>query len=97
MNLSVDPRAANLGRLRLAMWTFFGGLLILPAIAMLFTGELRWTAADFIAAAAIFTALGCSIEAIVWLVDQPFLRAALICAAIAACLAIWADGAVKIF
>ena len=97
VTVSANPRTASLGRWRPALWTFLAGLLILAAAAMLFTDEMRWTIADFIAAAAIFAAFGCAIELIVRLVDQPFLRAALICGAVAAGLAIWADGAVGIF
>jgi hypothetical protein len=91
-----SSRAANLGRWRLALWALLGGLLLLPAIAMLFTDEVRWTGADFIAAAAIFAFVGCAIELIVRFVDQSVLRMALVCGVILAALAIWADGAVGI-
>jgi hypothetical protein len=91
-----SSRAANLGRWRLALWVLLGGLLLLPAIAMLFTDEVRWTGADFIAAAAIFAVVGCAIELIVRFVDQSVLRMALVCGVILAALAIWADGAVGI-
>jgi hypothetical protein len=75
---AISP-AANLGRWRLALWAFLGGLLLLPAIAMLFTDEVRWTGADFKAAAAIFAVVGCAIELIVRFVDQSVLRMALVC------------------
>jgi hypothetical protein len=93
---SASSRAANLGRWRLALWALLGGLFLLPAIAMLFTDEVRWTGADFIAAAAIFAVVGCAIELIVRFVDQSVLRMALVCGVILAALAIWADGAVGI-
>jgi len=93
---STISRAANLGRWRLALWAFLGGLLLLPAIAMLFTDEVRWTGADFKAAAAIFAVVGCAIELIVRFVDQSVLRMALVCGVPLAALAIWADGAVGI-
>jgi hypothetical protein len=63
---------------------------------MLFTDEVRWTGADFIAAAAIFAVVGCAIELIVRFIDQAVLRMALVCGVILAALAIWADGAVGI-
>jgi hypothetical protein len=63
---------------------------------MLFTDEVRWTGADFIAAAAIFAVVGCAIELIVRFIDQVVLRMALVCGVILAALAIWADGAVGI-
>lgn len=78
------------------MWTFFGVLLLLPAIAILFTDEMRWTGTDFIAGAAIFAVVGCAIELIVRFVAQFVLRMALVCGMILAALAIWADGAVGI-
>jgi len=63
---------------------------------MLVTDEVRWTGADFVAAAAIFAVVGCAIELIVRFVDQPVLRTALVCGVILAALTIWADGAVGI-
>jgi hypothetical protein len=62
----------------------------------LLTNEVRWTGADFIAAATIFAVFGCAIELIVRFVDQSILRTALVCGVIIAALAIWADGAVGI-
>ncbi len=96
MNVSASSRAANLGRWRPALWALLGGLLLLPAIAMVFTDEVRWTGADFIAAASIFAVVGCAIELIVRFVDQSVLRMALVCGVILAALAIWADGAIGI-
>jgi|SRR4051812_42277851 hypothetical protein len=96
MTASADHRTASLGRWRPALWAFLGALLLLPAVAMQFTEDVRWTGSDFIAAAAIFSAIGCAIELIVRLVDRQLLRAGLICGVIAAGLAIWAEGAVDI-
>ncbi len=96
MTVSANPRAANLGRWRPALWTFLGVLLILPVIAMLFTNAVQWTGTDFLAAAAIFAFVGCAIELIVRFVDQSAIRVALICAILFAALAIWADGAIGI-
>ena len=96
MNVSASSRAANLGRWRPALWALLGGLLLLPAIAMLFADEVRWTGADFIAAAAIFAVFGCAIELIVRFIDQAVLQITLVCGVILAALAIWADGAVGI-
>ena len=96
MTVSAISRAANLGRWRLALWACRGGLPLLPAVAMLFTDEVRWTGADFSAAAAIFAVVGFAIELIVRVVDQSVLRMSLVCGVILAALAIWADGAVGI-
>ncbi len=96
MAVSANPRAANLGRWRPALWTFLGVLLILPVIAMLFTNAVQWTGTDFLAAAAIFAFVGCAIELIVRFVGQSVIRMALICGILFAALAIWADGAIGI-
>ena len=97
MTVSAKSRAANFGRWRPALWALLGVLLLLPAIAMLFADEVRWTGADFVAAAAILAVVGCAIELIVRFVDQSVLRTALVCGVILAALTIWADGAVGIF
>lgn len=96
MTVSASPRAANFRRWRPALWTFLGVLLILPAIAMLFTNAVQWTGTDFIAAAAVFAFVGCAIELIVRFVDQSVIRVALISGVLLAALAIWADGAIGI-
>lgn len=57
MTVSASSRAANLGRWRPALWAILEVSLVLPAIVMLFSDEVRWTGADFIAAAAIFAVL----------------------------------------
>ena len=96
MTVSASSRAANLRRWLPALWAILGVLLLLPAIAMLFTDEVRWTGADFSAAAAIFAVVGFAIELIVRFVNQSVLRMSLVCGVILAALAIWADGAVGI-
>ncbi len=96
MTVSAKSRSAYCGRWRPALWALLGVLLLLPAIAMLFTDEVRWTGADFVAAAAIFAVVGFAIELIVRFVDQSVLRMYLVCGVILAALAIWADGAVGI-
>ena len=97
MTVSASSRAANFGRWRPELWALLEVLLLLPAIAMLLTDEVRWTYADFVAAAAIFAVVGCAIELIVRFVDRLVLRTALVCGIILAALTIWADGAVGIF
>jgi len=96
VTVSANPRAANLGRWRPALWTFLGVLLVLPVIAMMFTNAVQWTGTDFLAAAAIFAFVGCALELIVRFVDQSVIRMALICGILFAALAIWADGAIGI-
>jgi hypothetical protein len=97
--VTVSPHSRNgpFGHWRVALWTLFGALLLVPAAAIPFTAEVRWAASDFLAAAAIFVGVGGAIELVVRLVDRPALRWALVGGASAAGLAIWAEGAVGIF
>lgn len=97
MAVSADHQKARFERRRLALWTVLGALILLPAVAMQFTEEVKWTVSDFAAAAAIFAVVGCAIELIARLVDRRLLRAALTCGVIAAGLIVWAEGAVGIF
>ncbi|UVI39380.1 hypothetical protein [Qipengyuania spongiae] len=47
---------------RIAGWGVLFALLCLPAIAMRFTGEVDWTASDFVFAAVLLSALGIGAE-----------------------------------
>ena len=47
---------------RLAGWGALAALLCLPAVAMQLTGEVDWTASDFVFAAVLLTALGTGVE-----------------------------------
>jgi len=96
LTVLASSKVANFGRWRPALWALLGGLLLLQAIAMLFTDEMCWTGADFIAAAAIFAVVGYAIELTVRFIDLPVLRTVLVCGVILAALTIWADGAVGI-
>lgn len=47
---------------RTALWGTFAVLLAIPAVAMLFTGEVNWGLGDFVVAAALFGMTGMGLE-----------------------------------
>lgn len=83
--------------LRLIVWAGFVTVLVLPVVAMRFSAEVKWDAADFLAAAIMLAALGTAIEIILRFVDKKLMRVALIAGAIGCALLLWADAAVGIF
>ena len=77
------------------MWLAIAALLLLPAVAMQFTREVAWDAADFAAAAMLLVGAGAVFE----LAARRFgdsTRALLACALVAVVGVIWAQGAVGI-
>ena len=82
---------------RLAMWTTIAALLLLPLIAMQFTREVAWDAADFAFAGVLLIGAGAIFELASWKVKDLKYRAAIGIALLAAVLLVWADGAVGIF
>lgn len=77
-------------------WGLAGLVLLLPLAAMQFTGEVNWGLGDFAAAAALLGLTGLAIEGAVRIARQPLLRIALVLAAIAMLLLVWAELAVGI-
>ena len=82
---------------RIARWTVIAGLLVMPWIAMQFTREVNWTAADFVAMATLLIGAGLVFELAAAKLRKP-IKLALIGIGIAGgVLLIWAEGAVGIF
>ena len=81
---------------RIAGWSLAGGLVILPAIAMQFTGEVQWTVADFVFAAMMFGLVGLGIELTVRATRNSSYRAGAAVALLSGFLVIWINGAVGI-
>lgn len=78
------------------LWSIPIVLLILPAVAMQFTDEVKWSAFDFIFAAIMFGSVGIVVELTVRSSKSIAFRAAVALALAAAFLIIWINGAVGI-
>jgi len=85
----------NIGRL--ASWSLVAALLLFPAIAMLFTDEVAWTASDFAFAALLLVGGGLLIELALWKARSVAALIALSLAVVAMVALIWAEGAVGLF
>lgn len=72
-------------------------LLLIPLIAMQFTGEVNWTPRDFVTAGALLLGTGLMCEFVIRRVKRKKYRIALIVAILAALLLIWVELAVGIF
>ncbi len=94
MTNSASTRTPLLNGWRIAGWGTALALLMLPAIAMQLTDEVRWTAGDFTAAALMLLFLGYAVEFAVRTARTGPARAGLMIAALAAFLTFWANGAV---
>ena len=81
---------------RLGGWGLALGLLLLPAIAMQFTGEVQWTLSDFLVAAMMLAILGLGIELTVRVTRNSLHRAGAAVALLSGFLVIWINGAVGI-
>ncbi|MBX7535306.1 hypothetical protein K3175_06500 [Qipengyuania sp. GH1] len=79
---------------RVAGWGTLLALLALPAIAMQLTGEVGWTASDFVFAAILLGALGAGIELAVKVGRNGAHTFALVLTALAAFVTLWANAAV---
>ena len=82
---------------RLAIWGAIAALLLLPLVAMQFTGEVRWTAYDFGAAALLLVGAGAIFELATRYTADARLRLAIGAAILCVVTLIWAEGAVGIF
>lgn len=83
--------------IRLAGWSLIALLLLAPAVAMRFTGEVRWTAFDFLVAGALLVGAGLALELVVWRVRSVRARIAIAVVILAVVLLVWMQGAVGIF
>ena len=81
---------------RIARWTVVTGLLLLPAIAMQFTGEVNWTASDFVFAAILIGGSALAYDIAVLTRASHAYRGGVALALAAAFLLIWINGAVGI-
>ena len=82
---------------RAGMWATILVLLVCPLVAMQFTEEVKWDAADFVAAAALLGGFGIVVELARRLPVHFAVRVAGVGIALLAVLLIWADAAVGVF
>ncbi|OZA93097.1 MAG: hypothetical protein B7X57_06135 [Erythrobacter sp. 34-65-8] len=62
MNEQGSSRAPFFNRWRVLGWTAIATLILWPAVAMLFTGEVNWTGEDFVAATVMLGGVGLAFE-----------------------------------
>lgn len=83
-------------RWRIVLWSAAAALLLVPLVAMQFTDEVDWSAADFAVFGAMLAGAGGAFELAVGMTHNTAYRAAVAVALGAAFLLVWANGAVGI-
>lgn len=78
-------------RWRIAGWSFAAFLLLLPAIAMPFTDEVRWGPLDFLVFGTMLATAGAAIELAVRRTERRSHRVAAIATVALVFLAVWAS------
>lgn len=81
---------------RIAGWSLLAALLVLPAVAMRFTGEVVWTLSDFVFAGGMLGALGVGFELVARLSATRLIRSAMAAALVVLFLLVWVELAVGI-
>lgn len=82
---------------RIAGWGAAAALLALPAIAMLFTGEVNWGPGDFVVMGAMLLTLGLGIELTIACARTLGMRLVIAGVLVLCFLTVWAELAVGIF
>lgn len=96
MNDTSTRRAPLLNGWRIAGWGSLLALLMLPALAMQLTGEVNWTAGDFVFAAILLGFVGSVVEMAVRLARPGAPRIGYILAGFTAFFTVWSNAAVGI-
>lgn len=89
---NVTARRSN--RWSMAIWGTAAFLMLLPAIAMQFTGEVDWTAGDFVFMGVMLLIACGSYELVARMTSNTSYRAAVGIAIVTAFLTVWVNGAV---
>lgn len=97
MDKSLSGLASARGIWRMILWGTLALLLLTPALAMRFAGQVDWSGADFVIMGALLAALGLGVELAVRLLRTWSARIMAIAAALAVFVAIWAELAVGVF
>jgi len=79
-------RARPIRHWRIPLWSMLALIVLAPAVAMRFTGEVKWDAADFVMAAVLMGTIGIACEVPI--------RALIVLGSTLLVLTIWADAAV---
>ncbi|MGQ0558167.1 MAG: hypothetical protein ACT4OE_01065 [Sphingosinicella sp.] len=79
---------------RILGWGAAAGLILLPLVAMQFTGEVNWTVGDFLVAILLIGGVGLAFELAVRVTPNNWYRGGVAAALAGALLLIWANGAV---
>jgi hypothetical protein len=82
---------------RVVLWGGIAALLVLPLVAMQFTGEVAWGPEDFAFAGILLISAGAIFELAAWKVRDLTGRLVLGAVILGAVLLIWADAAVGVF
>lgn len=88
--IDVAGRGRGNGVRRILRWSVIAGQLALPAIAMQFTGEVNWTAFDFLFAGGVLIGAGLVYELVASRTSSPMYRTVIGLAVIGGVLAVWA-------
>jgi len=97
MDTNMNDTNSARGIWRVILWGSLALVLALPAVAMQFTGEVDWSASDFIIMGVLLGMLGLGIELIMRLLRDWPARLAAAAAAVMVFLAIWVELAVGVF
>ena len=87
-------RARPIRHWRVPLWSMLALIVLAPAVAMRFTGEVKWDAADFLMAAVLMGTIGIACEVAARLPAQAPIRALIVLGSTLLVLTIWADAAV---
>lgn len=82
---------------RMALWGTFAVFLVIPAVAMQFTGEVNWGPEDFGAAAALFAMTGLGLELTARARLSRIGKLLVAAAVVLALMLVWAELAVGLF
>ncbi|NBB53316.1 hypothetical protein GVN24_34085 [Rhizobium sp. CRIBSB] len=82
---------------RIVRWGLIAVILAIPAVAMRFTDQVRWTAFDFLAMAVLLGGAALVYELVLWKLPDPRHRLIAGAAVAAFVLIVWIEGAVGIF
>jgi hypothetical protein len=91
-----DPKMRRPAPWHRAMWGGLVALFLLPAVAMRFTSEVKWTAFDFAVFAALLFGGGLAYELVARRLRKPVHRLVAGAAVAGVVLLLWAQGAVGI-